>query len=128
MRKINLAKNKNKGSLLLESILIVNIFVIFSITALELCRRSQLEPIMSYVSCCFARSRALGKSHWESKRSARKQIEKFFSKREARALLRGIKEGVDAKQGRWVKIHSRFRGLISFPGKHHFEMTKQCRF
>lgn len=115
------------GQVFCEASMICFLVVLALVLNIEIVRRAGWETTLQYASFRFARKRAMGKSD----RRARDEVRSFL-------LLTGA-HGRGGPRLKWTshiswddkmvgKISTRFPSLLALPDKHHYEMTKACRF
>ncbi|MCB0406102.1 MAG: hypothetical protein KDD51_15080 [Bdellovibrionales bacterium] len=116
---------RRRGSLVLEAsfCLLPTVFVV--VLNLELARRATLEASLHYATFEWVRGWIYGLSEIQS----RKRVGAFLLK----AYWPGVaphplqwKIRRNARR-QWVgTLHYRYRMFLEWPGRHHFEVTRQC--
>jgi len=121
------------GSVLLEGVLAQGLVLLSLMLAWEICRRSVFEVSLQHAAFLAARASVLG----EGRRKIEPQLETFLERAVGAAIARKITHQIRTNPlavivpGEAV-LKYRFPAFIRFPiagqWKHHFEMTKSCRF
>ena len=125
--------SSNAGSILLEGVFATGLIFLSVIFACELCRRGCYEIALQHASFLAARASILGEPKVYVRQQQSEFLEHAFGTQIARKMLRQFAKvpnaGLRPGEG---KVHVRFPTLFRFllrrNWKHHFEITKSCRF
>lgn len=128
---------KPKGSVLIEGVFSLSLLVFGVILNIELVRRARFEVLLHHGAFLWVRGRALGRSEAEMTRVLRRFWETALGETAAKALAHAVRTKEAAVPGGGeVKLFLRYPTFLRFPiekekremMKHHFQMTKPCKF
>ena len=124
--------SKNRGQLLVETMLVLPLMLLLSGLGLDLIRRVEHQLILHHITCLVVRERALGLASQTSDELVRHHVKRFWGEAIERPgqELR-IEEVFGA--GKWeVGAHLRYPAFFRFPWrgktKHHMEVSERCSF
>ena len=129
-------KSARQGSVLIEGIMALTLLLLAVCLNLELLRRAQYEVLLHHGAFFLARGKALGVSGRES----RHELKLFLERALGRSLGNRLHhftavDGQVNSSGSTVTLRYRFPTFLRFEfpnregqNKHHFELTKVCRF
>jgi len=122
-----------RGSVLLEAILILPTVCAALLLNLEWIRRTQYEVALHHAVFLFARHRALGEDFEESRQNARRFLVRALGK--AAQRMAGPRAWEETRNRRFYSaklLEVRFERFQKFQegdrAKHHFQRTTECKF
>lgn len=123
----------NRGSVVVEGVLTLFLITLACVLNTELVRRAHYEVLLHHGAFLLVRGRALGKSNARVRAEVRDLLQKALGAERGKNLSRllDVEESAVGK-GMEVKVHYRYPSFLRFRygrgTKHHFEITKPCKF
>ena len=129
-------RRSQRGGILIEGVVALTVLLLAICLNLEMVRRSQFEVLLHHGAFLFVRGRALGVGLQESRQVLTDLLTRGLGKTLGSHLSRSIHlQETSGPGGRETTLHIRFPTFMRFEfpdgrgrTKHHFELTKRCRF
>lgn len=133
LKLVKTANNFVKGSIILETVIVLPILLFTVLLNLELVQRAKWEVVLQHGAFLFVRTRVLGGSHQMAKAQLSNFLTQALGEGKARKFMLNLRllEQWDPSK-LTVKFQHRYRTLLKFPmgneTKHHYEVTRECHF